>query len=115
MPIGQLPALFTHTAADAEAGTPVRGSGLLLVGGDLQVDAAVDFSGVVVVGGRLRIGTGGALSVRGFVWVRGEGRGPAIEARGPLTAVYSRNAVADTDRVFALPRRAVPLAEREVF
>ena len=32
LPIGQLPALFTHTAADAEAGTPVRGSGLLLVG-----------------------------------------------------------------------------------
>jgi hypothetical protein len=115
LPVGQLPALFTHTAADAEAGTPARGSGLLLVGGDLQVDAAVDFSGVVVVGGRLRIGTGGALSVRGFLWVRGEGRGPAIEARGPLTAVYSRNAVADADRVFALPRRAVPLAEREVF
>lgn len=115
LPVGQLPALFTHTAADAEARATARGTGLLLVDGNLQVDAAVDFSGVVVVGGRLLIGAGGALSVRGFLWVRGEGRGPAIEARGPLTAVYSRNAVADADRVFALPRRPVPLAEREVF
>ncbi len=115
LPVGELPALFTHTAADAAADAPARGTGLLLVDGDLQVDAAVDFSGVVVVGGRLRIGAGGALSVRGFLWVHGAGRGPAIEARGPLTAVYSRNAVADADRVFALPRRAVPLTEREVF
>lgn len=115
LPPGQIAGLFTHAAADASVSNATRGAGLLLIDGDFHVDAPLDFSGVVVISGRLWIGATGALSIHGFLWVRGEGPGPALVASGPLTVLYSRAAVADADTVFPLPRRAVPRAERQVF
>jgi hypothetical protein len=115
LPPGQIAGLFTHAAGDASVSGPTRGAGLLLIDGDFRVDAPLDFSGVVVISGRLRVSATGMLSIRGFLWVRGEGPGPALVANGPLTVLYSRNAVADADATFSLPRRAVPRAERQVF
>jgi hypothetical protein len=95
--------------------TPTTGAGLIVVDGQLAIDAPVDFSGVVVVGGTLRVGATGALSIHGWLWVQGTGPGPVVSAAGPLTVLYSRDAVSRADRMFPLPRRALRLAERELF
>ena len=115
LPEGEFGLAFIHTAGDERVTAPATGAGLLVVDEQLEIDAPVDFSGVVVVGGSLRVGATGALSVSGLLWVRGDGSGPAISAAGPLSVVYSSEAVTEVDRTLRLPRRAVLLAEREVF
>lgn len=105
---------FTHALADARLAAGGRGAGLLLVDGHLEVEAPFDFTGVLVIGGTLRIATSGRLTVRGWLWVQGEGAGPLIDAGGSLTALYSSAAVASADTIFLLPRRATLLAEREL-
>jgi hypothetical protein len=110
-----LAGLITHTGGSARVSSAVRGRGLLIIDGDLEVTAPLTFSGVLVVQGTLDIRPGGALAVRGSLWVWGEGLGAAVEAAGPLTVAYSRDAVAQADRAFRLPRRALGVAQREVF
>jgi hypothetical protein len=115
LPAGALPLGFGHTTSHAHARAATRGSGLLVVDGDLRIDASVEYDGVLVVRGTLRIGAGGALAVRGWLWVQGQGAGPAIRAEGPLSVVYSHEAIREADALLPLPRRALLLSEREVF
>lgn len=78
----------------------LRGAGVLLVDGDLDVATVVDWDGVLIVDGRLRIG-GEPCRVEGMVWSRG------VAFAGPCRVVASEEAVADADRALRLPRLAV--------
>ena len=119
MLLGVPPEMFlngiVHTAGSANVQRPWDGTGLLVVDGDVDVEAPLSFTGVIVVSGGVRISARGALSVHGFLWIRGSRSGAAIEADGPLTVLYSQEAVATTDRLFTLPRRAMIRAERELY
>lgn len=115
LPEGEFGRAFIHVTGDERVDSPAAGAGLLVVEKDLEIDGPVEFSGVVVVGGSLRLSETGALSIRGFLWVRGDSPGPVVRAEGPLSVVYSSAAVADVDGAFHLPRRPLLLAERELF
>jgi hypothetical protein len=67
----------------------------------------------MVVGEGIEIAATGSLTVRGWLWVRGAGVGPAVRAAGPLAVRFGSDAVAEADRHVRLPRRAVILGERE--
>jgi hypothetical protein len=115
LPEGPFGRAFIHVTGDERVNSPAAGAGFLIVEDDLEIDAPVEFSGVVIVGGSLRLSETGALSIRGFLWVRGDSPRPVVMAEGHLSVVYSSEAVTNVDRAFHLPRRASLLAEREIF
>jgi len=104
-----------HMAGSTDVGSPTTGRGMLFVDGDLDVNAPVSFSGVIVVAGGVRVGPSGSLTVRGFLWIRGSEAAPLIDARGPLSVLYSRDAIEAADRLLPLPRQARIRAERELY
>lgn len=114
LPQGAVMAQFAHARGDIRVASADAGSGLLLVDGQLEIEAPFEFAGVLIVGGTLRIADSGSLTVRGWLWVQGNGPGLLISAAGPLTVLYSQDAVATADGIFSLPRRARLLTEREV-
>ena len=110
---GPLPTGLHFVVGDARVVGATTGEGLLIVDGDLTVDATLDYAGVVMVRGALRIGADGHLVVRGSLWLEGRTPDRALSAAGPLTVLYSKEGVAGADGVLALPRRAVALAQRD--
>ena len=108
-----LTAPVVHLPTDARLTSAAAGSGLLVVDGTLSIAAPFEFTGVVIVGGGLDIAPTGSVSVRGWLWVRGAGARVAVAAAGPLTVRFAADAVANADALVPLPRRAVPIGERE--
>jgi hypothetical protein len=113
LPLGTFGPAALRVVGDATLAAPAVGAGVLIVEGSLDVNVPVEVRGAVIVLGRLRVAAEGTLSVRGWLWVEGRGAGPAVTADGPLSVIYSSEAVAEADRLFRLPRRPVVLSERE--
>lgn len=78
----------------------LRGVGVVLVSGDLEVVGEVEWRGAIVVGGRLRMGEG-PCRVDGIVWSRG------VAFAGGCVVVADHSALELADRALRLPRLPV--------
>ncbi len=78
----------------------LRGVGIVLVSGDLDIVGEVGFSGVLVVDGRVQLG-GAACRIDGMVWATD------VSLAGPCRIAFDRDAVLDADRALRLPRLPV--------
>jgi hypothetical protein len=107
VPSGPAPPVLTRIGADLVVDTPLRGAGLLVVQGRLDILSAFDFTGVVVAAGGVRVVDGASLIVRGALWTGPDDPGvPMLDVAGELSVGASAAAVDLADSLLPLPRRA---------
>lgn len=102
---GPAAAAITLAAGDVTITTPLIGTGILIVQGVLAVEAPLEFTGVVAATGGLRVEAGGALDVRGALWL-GDGALEAVYVAGSAMVSASATALDGADALLPLPRRA---------
>jgi hypothetical protein len=84
----------------------VSGSGVLVVGGSLELSGASTFSGLIVALGDVRLDLGSSLAVEGALLVGNQGALVALRGAGHVT--YDQRVIDRIDAAFTglLPRRA---------
>jgi len=89
------------------------GSGILVVGGALDLSGASTFSGLVVALGDVRLDSGGSLAIDGALLVGPQGG--LVSLRGAGHVAYDQRVIERIDAAFAglLPRRARVTGWRE--
>jgi hypothetical protein len=107
VPSGPAPPALTRIAADLVVDTPLRGAGMLVVQGRLDILSTFEFTGVVVAAGGVRVVDGASLVVRGALWMGPDDPAdPMLDVAGYLTVGASAAAVDLADSLLPLPRRA---------
>jgi len=81
----------------------LRGAGVLVATGDLEIRGALDFAGVVAVAGALRLAAT-ACALEGMVWAR------SVVLDRSCTIRFTGTAIGLADQAIRLPRRAALLA-----
>lgn len=100
------PAL-TRLPADVVVDTPLRGAGVLVVHGRLDIVSTFEFTGVVVAAEGVRVAGGASLAIRGALWSGPvDPAEPALDVLGTLHVAASADAIALADGLLPLPRRA---------
>jgi hypothetical protein len=94
---------------DLPVAAALQGAGLLLVDGRLDIQGSLDFTGIVITTRGLHVAAGGTLTVRGAVW-----SASSLAVDGRVSIAHAGAAVAAADGLFALPRRAVLLGQRDL-
>ncbi len=87
-------AVVAHAAGNLQIDGPTTGCGVLVVDGDLHVDADFDFAGVLYVGGAVHFGGAGAMRLRGALYTLGAmASGDDVEIEGAVDLRYSSQAI----------------------
>ncbi len=105
------PVVLIDGSAAIESG---RGQGVLLVTGDLDIGANVDYVGLIVVRGRVTL-HGSGSRITGGILAGGGPSGDAASLTGPVTLSYSRCALDYVLRQGAVARPVVGRAWAQVF
>jgi hypothetical protein len=108
-------ASLVHVQGDLVVTRPLRGAGLLLVEGTLDIRETLAFTGIVAASGGVRISGGASLNVDGALWLGAPASGePSLLVSGRLAVRQDRAAIDAADRLLTLPRRAVLLGLRDL-
>lgn len=87
-------AVVAHAAGNLAIDGPTSGCGVLVIDGDLHVDADFDFAGVLYVGGAVHFGGTGAMRLRGALYTLGAlASGDDVEIAGAVDLRYSSQAI----------------------
>jgi hypothetical protein len=107
---GPAPESLVMHGGDLRVTSPSLGAGLLLVLGELAVEADLAFSGVIATSGGVRVASGATLSIAGALWV-----GPlsTLEVEGRIALTHDGEAVRRADGLAPLPRLATVVGIRD--
>jgi hypothetical protein len=111
VPAGAPTPTLAYVAGDLPVDAALRGAGLLVVDGLLDIRGGLDFTGVVVASGGVRIASGASLTVAGAIWT---GAPFTFEVDGAAALRADAAAVAAADALVPLPRPAVILGQRDL-
>lgn len=104
---GPAPPALTRIATDLVVTGPLRGAGLLVVAGRLDIVSSFEFIGVVVAVDGVRVADGGRLAIQGELWIGPvDPADPALDVQGDLLVAASADGLALADGLLPLPRRA---------
>jgi hypothetical protein len=85
-----------------------QGTGILFVGGRLDIRGTLNFTGLVIATGGVRIASGATLSIAGGLWIGPSGPvGTTLDVAGTLALRRDPMGISTADALFALPRRAI--------
>ncbi len=104
VPAGPPPLALTLISGDLVAASSLRGRGLLVVDGRLDISGSFEFNGVVVATRGIRVAAGARLGVAGTIWL---GAGAPFVVEGEARVSASLDAVEAADALLRLPRRAL--------
>ncbi len=102
---GVPPPVVAVVAGDLTIGAALRGAGLLVVDGLLDIQDSFEFTGIVVASNGVRVGSGARLAIDGGLWLGGN---PSLVVDGTASVTANAAAVDLADGLATLPRLAVP-------
>ncbi len=87
-------AVVAHASGNLEIDGATTGCGVLLVDGDLRIDADFDYAGLIYVAGAVRFHGAGAMRLRGAIYTLGAmAGGDDVEIDGAVDLRYSSEAI----------------------